>query len=264
MIQGARWIPSFTSSRVESRVGSYVEPRWSSLSWRWPLDDEPHGAAELGRRAGVVTEHEERAVGVARETGEPHGIRLGEHGRAIEHDEGEGAAAEHHVGAPCAALRVVRADHPHPLGVAQVHPVARVERALRVDVGHPAALGHHGFHDCARDGCLSTPRRADQLAEPAARQPASLQRGIERHDPGRDRGRDGRRWREKPNELGEGKRHARGYFEEVRKSGSQEVGRSEGQEAEGQEIRSQEATAALPTSPCPHILTSSHPDLLVH
>ena len=105
---------------------------------------------------------------------ESHRGRLGEHRRAVEHDEGEGAAAQQDVGAPRRTPRVARADHPHPLGVAQVHPVARVERALGVHVGHPAVRGHGGLDDGAREGGLPAPRRARRsrsAARAAARPP---------------------------------------------------------------------------------------------
>ncbi len=116
----------------------------------------------------MVAEDDEGGVGLAGEAGEANGGGAGEEGGTVEHDEGEGAAAQQDVGAPGGARGVVRADHPDPLGVAQMGPVACVERALGVDVGHPAMRGHRGLHDGASECRLAAPGGSDDLAEPAA------------------------------------------------------------------------------------------------
>jgi hypothetical protein len=175
------------TAAVRARIPS------SSASGCGPLDDQPHRAAELGGRARAIAEDHQGTVRLACEARESHGVRPGQQGRSIEHDEREGAAAQQHVGAPGRARRIVRPDHPHPLGVAEMHPVARVERALCVDVGHPVMLRGSRLDDGAGERRLATAIRSHDLGEPAARQPAPLEHGIERRDPGGDRGRDGRR-----------------------------------------------------------------------
>ena len=95
-----------------------------------------------------------------------------------------------------------------PCVVAQVHPVARVEGPLGVDVGDPAVVGHRGLDEGAGEGGLAAARAAHDLGEPAARQPSARQRRVERRDPGGKRGRRGRRWRKELNELGEREGHA--------------------------------------------------------
>ena len=85
-----------------------------------------------------------------------------------------------------------------------MHPVARVERALGVDVSHPSMRRDGGFHDGASEGGLAASRWARDLREPAARQSSTEQHGVERRNPGGECGRSRRGGREEPNELGEG------------------------------------------------------------
>ena len=178
------------------------------MSRRQMLDDESDGATELRGAAGAVAEDHERRAAIARETGEPHGGRLGEGRRPVEHDEGEGPAPEQDVGAPCGARRIMGADDPHAVSVSQVHPVACIQGALRIDDGDPAATGDRGLDDGAHEGGLPAPRAPDDLREPPARQSASRQHQVERRDPGGNRGRAGRGRGKQLNEFGEREGHA--------------------------------------------------------
>ena len=184
------------------------------------FDQQAHCAAQLRGTPGAVAEEDEGGVGFAGETGEAHRRGLRERGRAVEHHERKGAAAEQDVGAPGGSRGVVWADHPHAFGVAEVHPVARVECALGVDVRDPAMCRDGALDDGAGECRLAAARRSDQLRESPARQPAPEQRGVERGDPGgeRRRGRCGG-WKEL-DKLGEGQRHVSG-------SDSRTVGRKD-------------------------------------
>ena len=169
------------------------------------LDQQPHRAAELCDRTAIAKE-DEGGIRFSSESREPHGRSLGERGRAVEQDEREGTAAEQDVGTPGRARGIVRPDHPHAFGVAEVDPVACVERALRIDVCHPAMLFDRGFDNRAGEGGLAAARAADDLREPAAGESAAEQHGVERRDSGGKRRRDRRGSGEEPNELGEGER----------------------------------------------------------
>ncbi len=186
---------------VRRSPGSTVGLSFSSI------DDEPHRTTELGGASYLIAEEHEGGVRLARQPRETHGRRAGEQGCTVEDDEGERAAAQQHVGTPRGARGIVRTDHPHSFRIAEVHPIARVEGALGVDVRDPAVVRDRGLHEGTREGGLAASRRAGNLREPTARQPSTEQHGVERRNPGGECGRDWRGWREEPNELGEGKGH---------------------------------------------------------
>ena len=183
---------------VRLSPGSTVGLSFSSI------DDEPHCTTELRGASHLIAEEHEGGVRLARQPRETHGRRAGEQGRAIEHDEGKGPAAQQHVRAPRGARGIVRADHPHAFRITQVYPIARVEGALGVDVRDPAVVRDRGLHESASEGGLAASRRAGDLREPAARQSSTEQHGVERRNPGGECGRSRRGGREEPNELGEG------------------------------------------------------------
>ena len=153
---------------------------------------EPHRAAEQRRlRLGgaIRRDHEQHRAALASEMREPHGELARERGRAIDHQQRERPAPQDHIGAPGRARRIVRTHHPQSLMRAEVRPVARRQRARRIDVRHPLPAPERRLGDPARDGRLAAapPARAHDLREPAARQPPAGQRGIERREPGRHR-----------------------------------------------------------------------------
>ena len=171
------------------------------------LDDQSHRTTELGGASDLIAEEHEGGVRLARQPRETHGRRTGEQGRAVEDDEGKGPAAQEHVCAPRGARGIVRADHPHAFRITQVHPIARVEGALGVDVRDPAMVRDRGLDEGASEGGLAASRWARDLREPAARQSSTEQLGIERRNPGRECGSNRHGGREEPNELGKGKGH---------------------------------------------------------
>ena len=141
--------------------------------------NQSHGATELRGAADAIAEEDEGGAGFARESREANGGGLGEHRRAIEHHEREGAAAEQDVGGPGGAHGIVGADDDHPVLVAEVDPVACVEGTLGVDVGHPAMRCEGGFDDDPCECRLAAARAAHEFREPAAGQSSAQQRIVE-------------------------------------------------------------------------------------
>ncbi len=189
-----------------------VVPRPSS--WVAAFQAEPERAAEHRRAARALAEHEQRGGRLAGEARETHARLPRERRRAVEDDEGEGAAAQQHVGAPRRARRLARTDHPEALALAEVRPVARVERARGIHVGDPAPIGGDALDHPAHQRRLPAPARPHDLGEPAARQPASRQRRVERLEARRQPGSDRARRVEEIGELLLEKRERHGWGRE--------------------------------------------------
>jgi len=157
---------------------------------RLARDAQSERARELGG-FGVVTEYEERGVGFACEAGETDGDGAREHGCAVEDDEGERAAAQEDIGAPCAAGGVVGSHDPKTFVVsvrADVRPVARSERACGVDVRDRTAVVNGAFGDPADERGFSGAGEADEFGEAAAGEAVVGESGIECGDAGGEAG----------------------------------------------------------------------------
>jgi hypothetical protein len=103
------------------------------------LRSQPERAGNARRSpAHLVSNHHQHRFGVAREARQPDGHLAGEGRRAIEDDEPEGAAAQKHVGAPCAAGAVLgpHDEHAHAADriLSQQCPAAWIECASGVHV----------------------------------------------------------------------------------------------------------------------------------
>ncbi len=143
-------------------------------------DVQSERARELGSFC-VVAQHEERGVGFAREPREANGDGAGEEGSAVDHDEGEGAAAQENIGAPRAACGIVGAHNPEAVFIicADVRPIARRERAGGIDVRDPPAVGDGAFGDAADESSFAAPGEADEFGKAAAGKPSVWKRGIQ-------------------------------------------------------------------------------------
>lgn len=130
-------------------------------------DAQPEGAADVAR-PGARAGEQEGGVGVAGDLEEAERHGAWEHRGAVEHHEGEGAAAQEDVGAPGSARRVRWADHPeagYPLGL---RPVGGGEGAGGVDHGHPAASVPGRAYHAAEQRRHPVPGGAEQLGDPPA------------------------------------------------------------------------------------------------
>ena len=125
---------------------------------------QSQAAGEHGRTP-LITDGDERGVALAREPSEPNRDAACEHGRAVEHHEGEGAAAQEDVRAPGRARGIARADHPDTRPFAEVCPVTWRERAGRVDIRDPEPFIDSAFDDAADKGRLPASQCADDLRQ---------------------------------------------------------------------------------------------------
>ena len=188
------------------------------------FEAEPDGAADTAGRGVGGGEHDTRCVAFARELGQTHPVYAREWWRAVEHDEGEDAAAQQQVGAPSAATTIARAHHDEP--VAQPCEGGRGQCAPRINPRHPAAGAQDSRDDLTEQGGLAGGQRTDHLRDPPAGN-ATTHRGIQRGNargprtarsspPGDHRLQSGAerrhsRWRRRPfGEVGHGIRHERG------------------------------------------------------
>ncbi len=193
--------PGTVVHRDPSRVPSSSAPHLHAQSQRAAEERRARFGGPGGRAIG--RDHQEGGIALSREVRESHREGTRQRGCAIDHQERERPAPQDHVRAPGRAGGVVRANHPQPLVHAEVRPVARRERARRVDVGHPLAAPERRLDDPPRDRRLATApsARAHDLREPPARQPARRQHGIQLRDPRRHAGADRVRGGEMGSEL---------------------------------------------------------------
>ncbi len=114
----------------------------------------------------AITDHHESRIAFACDAGEPHALHTRERWRAVEHDEGEHAAAEQLVGAPCAAPRLARTNHHE--AIAQPGPRLRGGRASCVHPRHPSAAGQHARHRFAQERGAAGTHGTDDLRDAPA------------------------------------------------------------------------------------------------
>jgi hypothetical protein len=135
-------------------------------------------------RLSFIAQREERGVRISRESLETHADGTRERGRAVEHDEREGPAAEQDVGAPRRARGRWRTHDPESIALGERGPIARRERARGVDVRHPEPRVDGALDDAPHERRLPAAARSGHLGEPPARNSARRHRCIERLDPG--------------------------------------------------------------------------------
>lgn len=151
---------------------------------RRSFDAQSERAADARRTVLVFGGNDQGGVGIAREAREAHGDLSREWRRAVEDDEPERATPQQHVRAPGARGRRPGAHHGDTVRRgAKVRPVARRERAARIDVCDPRALRDGVLDERAEERRPPAAARAEELGEPAARHAARRERRIERVDP---------------------------------------------------------------------------------
>jgi len=150
---------------------------------------EAERAAELGG-LGAVAEQEQHGVGLAGELGQAHGDDARQHGRAIEHDQREGAGAQQEVGAPGRAGGIGGADDPEGVGVGDLR--SGIERTRRVYPSDATPTGDGRRDESLGDGSLPQTGRGQQLGDPAGWQTATREDRIKGRQTGRKPGRGAR------------------------------------------------------------------------
>lgn len=134
-----------------------------------------------------IAHRDQRDVVLFGESRQADGDLAGQRGRAVEHHQVEGAAAEEDVGAPGAPGSGVGADDPEETTGSRVGPLARRERSRAIDERHPAT-GIDRAHDQLPDECgPAAAARALDFRQPAAGNASIRERAIQRLDPGGDR-----------------------------------------------------------------------------
>ena len=225
---------------------------------------QPHRASE-SRRAGGAHRHE-RGVRFARESREPHRDRARDGWRGVEHDQRERGASQQHVRAPRGASGLRWPQHPEPRDVSQMCPIARRERARRVDVRDPFAALHRRLYYLPEERQLSG--RSHHFREPPARQPARRERAIEclhaRRHPRRQRKRRGKQSAKRldtkrgRNDCGDSGTHVKSSG-----AGFRSCPKKHRKHATGKENRQRLSADGLSTA-CPHTTTSEFERQLRH
>ena len=126
-----------------------------------------------------VTDGNQRGVALTRETREPNRDAAREHGRAVEYNKSECAAAQQHVRTPRRTRCIAWANHPDAGPFAEVRPVARRERARRIHVRDPQSCFDRALDDAAHERRLAAAHRADDLRQPPPRHTFAGQHRIE-------------------------------------------------------------------------------------
>ena len=137
---------------------------------------QPHRATETCRSNRA--HDDECRVRFPRESGETHRDGSRDRRRGIEHDEREGGAPQQDVRAPRRLRRFRWAQDPETDAMSQVGPIARSQRARRVDVCSAFAAFHRHLHDLSQQRQLS--RSSNDFRETSPWQSARRERVIER------------------------------------------------------------------------------------
>ena len=142
---------------------------------------QAQGAPEVAAAGGAVGLHDDEGrVGVAGELEEPERDGTGEGGGPVEHDQGEGPAAQQDVGAPSAAGGVGGTHDPEPRRASggshgragEPGPVGGGEGAPGIDDGDPGAGGERRLDETADEGGRAAAGSAEELGQAPARHPA--------------------------------------------------------------------------------------------
>ena len=139
-----------------------------------------------------MAHHYECRVLVARQADETKRHLPCKRWRAIEHHEGEGAAAQQHVGTPGAAGGITRADHAKEVAVERC-PIGGIEGTRSIDACDSLTPRQRGTDERANQCRRARAMGADEFDEPATGN-AAPQRLIELLKSGRN-GIGHHRWR---------------------------------------------------------------------